>query len=884
MSITIGRLARMGLLMLAGVIVFSACMAGPLGSTPAFAASLGPHWEITSAPLPTYFKQGDPADKYTLIAMNDGGQATNGSTATVADTLPPGLTATGIEGYDLELSQSLNCVLSTLSCTFSGEVVPNDLLIVTITVSVASELPPTVTNLATASGGGAPNATVSDPTTISSSPVPFGLSYLATHITDGSGLPETQVGAHPFQMTTSLAFNSGSLEAEGFPLLNAEAKDIEVALPPGLVGDPGAVPQCSQITFETVRNGGNCPADTQVGLLQVFFYSHGHSEQTAPIYNLVPPQGQPAELGFTVDFDVHIPIFFHVRNDGDYGLTAQLTTLSEADPVRASILTLWGVPADPSHDSVRRAEPSCPSGCGSDAPLKPFMTLPSSCESEPPPGMSMTTDSWQNPGLRTEESLPDLADPNWTTLGTELPPFTGCARLSFSPTLSAQPAATQAGAPSGYTIELGVPQNDSPTGLATSTLRDATIALPLGTTLSPGAADGLQACTDAQFALRSQNAASCPQASQIGTVLVHSPLLRAPLVGQLYVGQPTCAVCSPADAQSGRLVRLFLQAQGLGVTVKLAGNGSIDQGTGALSATFENNPQLPFDSLQVTLNGGPRAPLANPRSCGPVRSTAQLTPWSSPFTPDATPESGFEVTGCPPAQFGPGVAVGTLDNQAGAFGALTFTLTRGDSEQDLGQLSLRTPAGLLGLLAKVTPCAEPLAASGECPEASQIGHVIAAVGSGSNPLYVPQAGRAPDPVYLTGPYHGAPFGLTVVVHGEAGPFNLGPVVVRSAINVDPHTSQVTVTSDPLPASKDGVPLHIRTLNVTLDRAGFMFNPTTANRSASPVRSPPRKAWAPRCRAATRRRTAPCWASTPTSRRGPKAPLPRRATEPRCTSA
>ncbi len=291
------------------------------------------------------------------------------------------------------------------------------------------------------------------------------------------------------------------------------------------------------------------------------------------------------------------------------------------------------------------------------------------------------------------------------------------------------------------------------------------------------------------------------------------------------MGQPDCGPCSPSDAQSGKMLRLLLQAQGSGVTVKLEGSGSIGQGTGSLSATFKDNPQLPFEDLQLTLSGGPRAPLANPTVCGPARTSARLTPWSSPFTPEATPSSSFDVTGCGPAQFQPAVSVGTVDNQAGAFGPLTFTLTRSDSEQDLGQLTLRTPPGLLGLLSKVQPCEEPLAARGQCPAASQIGHVTVGAGAGSNPLYVPQAGKPQDPVYLTGSYHGAPFGLSIVVPAEAGPFNLGTVVVRSAISVDPHTSQVTVTSDPLPTIIDGVPLHVRTINVTIDKEGFIFNPT-----------------------------------------------------------
>jgi uncharacterized repeat protein (TIGR01451 family) len=800
---------------------------GLIGPTPSRAALPGPHWAITSTSLPTYFKLGDAADEYTLIVMNDGGEKTNGSTVTVTDTLPGGLTATAIIGEDHDLNRPMSCpTLST--CTFSGKVAAGDFLEITLTVSVAAEPQPTETSLATVSGGGASSASVSDQTTISSVPVPFGLSYLTTNITDMGGGATTQAGSHPFQMTTSLAFNSGSLEAgSGLPLLNADAKDVEVALPPGLVGDPSAVPQCSQALFHSATTSVSCPADTQVGLLRVFFYGKGTDVQTNALYNLAPPPGQPAELGFTVGSGlIHIPIFFHVRSEGDYGLTVRLSSISEGDPVRASILTVWGVPADPSHDSWRIGLPSCGGGgCSSEVPLKPFLTLPSSCPSEGLPGIGLATDSWQSPGRFGEEGLADLSDPSWVTLSSSLPSFTGCGRLSFSPSIAVAPDTTQAGAPSGYTVDLKVPQNDDPAGLATPTLRDATVALPSGTVVSPGVADGLQACTDEQFGLHHGTAGSCPPASQIGTVLVRSPDLSNPLEGRLFVGQPNCGPCSPADAASGKMVRVFMEAEGSGVTVKREGHGSIGQGTGSLTTTFTENPQLPFSDLKLTLKGGPRAPLANPTACGAATTTSDLRPWSAPYTPDATPSSSFEVTGCAPPQFHPTLAAGTVDNQAGEFSPFTLTLTRADQEQDLQRLTLRTPPGLLGMLSKVQLCPEPLAAQGGCTEASKIGHVTVGAGAGSNPLYVPQTGRPQDPVYLTGPYDGAPFGLSIVVPAEAGPFNLGTVVVRSAIYVDPHTAQITIVSDPLPTVLDGVPLHVRTIDVAIDRQDFMFNPT-----------------------------------------------------------
>ncbi len=814
---------------LIAAILIGVLAAGLIGPGSSWAAARSPHWAIHTTSLPTYFKPGDAADEYTLIVMNDGGRTTDGSTVTVADALPAGLTATGIAGHDADLNEAMVCTLATLTCTFSGSVAAGDALLVTITVSLAGELPSTVTDRATASGGGAPSASASDQTTIDSSPVPFGLSYLTTEITGESGSAETQAGAHPFQMTTSLAFDSGGLEASGAPLLNAEAKDIEIALPSGLVGDKGAVPECSQATFQAVASVHNCPADTQVGVMRLFFYGGGSAVQIVPVYNLASPPGEPVELGFSISLLVHIPMFFHVRSEGDYGITVRLANISEADPLRASILTLWGVPADPSHDSLRQGEPGCGGGgCGSDSNPKPFLALPSHCQPEVTPVVEVTTDSWQSQGERNEEGLPDLRPPSWVTKGSGLPPFSGCANLSFGPSLAVATDTAQAGAPSGYTIELQVPQSEGPTGLATAAVRDTTVALPAGTAITPGGADGLQACSDEAFALHSNTPASCPPASQLGTVVMHTPLLSSPLLGALFAGRPSCDPCSPADAASGRMVRLFLQARGSGMIVKLEGWDSLGPSAGSLASTFPEDPQLPFSDFTLTLSGGPRATLANPAVCGLASSTADLRPWSWPFTPDATPSSALQVTGCGAAQFQPTLAAGTTDNQAGAFSPFTFTLTRSDSDQDIQRIAARLAPGLLGMISRVQLCEEPQAAQGACPRASIIGHVAAGAGAGADPLYVPRAGGPQNPVYLTGPYRGAPFGLAFVVSAEAGPYNLGTVVLRSAISVDTRTAQIAIASDPLPTILDGVPLHIRTLDIAIDREGFIFNPTNCS--------------------------------------------------------
>ncbi len=295
----------------------------------------------------------------------------------------------------------------------------------------------------------------------------------------------------------------------------------------------------------------------------------------------------------------------------------------------------------------------------------------------------------------------------------------------------------------------------------------------------------------------------------------------------MFIAQPGCgdpeqAACAEADALDGNLYGLYVQLEGSGVTVKLHGTASANPVTGQLAATFSNTPQLPVSDLKLVIKGGARAPLANPQTCGEVRTTGDMTPWSSPETPDAKLLSRFTVTGCEGFPFAPTFSGGATNAAAGAYTNFTTTFGRTDRTQDLSAIQVRTPPGLAGMLSRVPLCPEPQAALGTCSSASKIGTATAGAGSGSHPFWVS------GPVYLTGPYRGAPFGLTAAVPAVAGPFNLGTVVVRSTLNVDPSSAAVTVTSDPLPQLLDGIPLRVQTVNVTLDRPQFLFNPTNCS--------------------------------------------------------
>jgi uncharacterized repeat protein (TIGR01451 family) len=810
------------------------------------AAAAGPHWSIVTQSEPTYFKAGDTSDAYRLTVRNDGGLPTaRGSAVTVTDALPKGVTASKVSSSGEAANGNgspkykMKCpegpVTGVLTCTYEedslhGAVLAGATIVLTITVSVPKGGELIEPNSATVSGGGAPSASVSESTSVTSAPVPFGLSYFTTDIADESGEAGKQAGSHPFELTTSLAFNISARELPGgaeSPLANASPKDVEVALPPGLVGNPTAVPQCSQQAFQTGEKL-NCPVDTQLGTVKPYFYGT-FPTAVYPVFNVAPPPGQPAELGFTIAGVGHVPMFFHVRRGQEgYGLTVSLNGIPETGPLQGVILSLWGVPADGSHDLEREGtlgqggqhgeefckptveveggvehDRRCPSGIAA----KPFLTLPGRCNGVLP--IEAFTDSWQSP-QPLGSFTPEL----------EIAPLTGCEHLSFSPSIAVVPEITQAGAPSGYTVDIHVPQNEDPGGFATSDLKRAVVSLPAGTVISPSLADGLKGCSSDQFGLDSTDAASCPAASQIGTVQIATPLLSSPLQGDVFLAQPDCRPCTPSDAQEGRMIRLLLQAHGAGVTVKLEGAVSVDQATGQLTVDFDEAPQLPFEDLRLTLNGGSRAPLANQSVCGaPLSATAQLTPYSGQAPAQQSSEP-FELSGCPAPQFSPSFIAGTTNNQAGAFSPETVTLARTDQDQNLEAITVRMPPGLLAMLSKVTPCAAVQAQAQACGPQSDIGAATVGVGPGSDPLFVH------GDVYLTGPHDGAPFGLSIVVAVVAGPLDLGTLDIRAAINLNPSTAALTITSDPLPQSLDGIPLQIKTVNLDIDRErGFIVNPT-----------------------------------------------------------
>jgi hypothetical protein len=640
-------------------------------------------------------------------------------------------------------------------------------------------------------------------------------------VTNPDGSPATQAGAHP-DATTSFAFPT-ELDAGGAVGPVEDAKTITVNLPAGLMGNPQAVPTCAPGALAT--GSYSCPLSSQVGVVRLLVANSvipnpNPDTINLPVYNLIPPPGRPAEFGFNLN-GVIVRLDARVRTGDDYGVTIDINNVSQGLGLVGSTVTLWGVPAAPSHDGLRGF---CMNGidgtsiCSqqSQGPDVPFLTNPTNC-STGPVTTTLTVNSWQDPGQSATASF--LSHDNGTPtvpLGPD-----GCDRLAFDPTLSFAPVSRAAGSPSGYAVDLHVPQNDNPTGLAEAALKKAVVRLPQGVEVSPSSADGLGGCSVDQISINSAAAPSCPDTAKIGTVSIDTPLLADPLAGSIYLAQPT----------PSRLLKIYLVASGQGVLVKLPGTIDADPTSGQLTATFDNNPQLPFNDLHLAFDGGARAPLTTPKACGTYATHAEFTSWAS-SAPVANDSSFTIDQNCDQAgRFEPTLSAGLTNPIAGRATSFVLDVARPSGQQDIGSLAVTLPPGVLAQVGGVPLCPEAEAAVGACSPASQVGTTTVASGMGTSPLYVPQAGKTPTAVYLAGPYKGAPYSLSIVVPAQAGPFDLGTVVVRAALFIDPVDAHVTVVSDPIPTILKGIPLDVQKIEVAMDRPGFMVSPTDCTPTA-----------------------------------------------------
>jgi hypothetical protein len=629
----------------------------------------------------------------------------------------------------------------------------------------------------------------------------------------GASVSTLQAGAHP-DLVTNIKFKGD------FAAPAADVENLDVELPPGLVANPQNAPQCSFITFqESLGFSTHCSTETQVGVVEVEF-GEVATPLIEPLYNLSTTNDEVARLGF---FGIFYPIFIEVdlRSGSDYGVSVHSQAVENVMRIRSIRTEAWGVPADPIHDGERvtpleaylcgfngipgpcfiggEGGPFTPGGKrASSLPPVPFVTNPTSCG----PlnfGFQMTT--YQHPGevQRAEASAGNIV---------------GCEKPPFEPSLGLAPTSHRAYAPTGLEAVLKMPQSEAVNTLNGAPLRGARVVLPEGLTVNSSAADGLEACSIAQAGYGTDNAAACPDASKLGTLEIDSPDLRRPVHGFIYLRTP----------EPGHLFRFWLVSNELGINLKLPSEVQLDPKTGRLTTVINDSPQLPAEEVVLRFNGGPRGALRNP-PCGSWDASYELSPWSA-----GSPVSGTVPIvidqGCGAADFRPRLSAGTLTPQAGSFAPFIFDIEREDAEENLAGLDVALPPGLVAKLAGIPICPEPQASSGSCLPASRIGTVKAAVGAGSRPLWIPQAGKAPTAVYLAGPYKGDPFSVVATVPAQAGPFDLGIVTVRSAIHIDPETSQVTVRSDPLPQILQGVPIDYRRVRLEVDREKFTINPTS----------------------------------------------------------
>lgn len=670
----------------------------------------------------------------------------------------------------------------------------------------------------------------------------FGVESVAVQAREENGEAATRAGSHPYLLSTTIFFNhhepterqkQGGDSGAGIP--DGDVKDLEAVLPPGVIVDLLGGERCSQTQFAKEE----CPPASQVGMIVLHTGLYAINGPTTdgedPVYNVTPSSANvPGQLGFSIKgFYVIIPLIGKVHTGGDYGVAAEISNASQLAAVDGATLELWGDPSAASHNAQRihivcQGNGSCQKIGGAEVPPsnRPFLTLPTSCTVQP--GALVSADSWQEPGVWTPffESAP-------------LPAMRGCEGLSFTPSLEVKPETAVADTPTGVGVTLKIPQLETLSSRSEAVMKEAVVTLPSGLTVSPSAVGGLGACSEAQIALASAAAPSCPESSKIASVEAVTPLLENKLAGSVYLAQQGNAGAAQGANPFGSLIALYLVVEGSGVLVKAPGEVSLNQSTGQLTARFGEDPatgfylpELPYSELKLNFFGGPRAPLVT-AVCGSYTTTSLLTPYSAPESgPPATPQSDFDVdAGCATGAFNPSLSAGTTSNQAGGYSPFVATFSREDSEQELGAIQVHMPPGLLGMLSNVPLCSEPQAAQGTCGPETQIGEVSAAVGPGPDPYYV-TGGRA----YLTGPtllegpnQSGAPFGLTFVVPARGGPFDLGDVVVRAAISVNPVTAAVTVTSAPLPTILQGVPLQVRSVTVNINRPDFIFNPSSCEK-------------------------------------------------------
>jgi hypothetical protein len=832
-----------------------------------------PAWKLRLSSEPTNLAP-EGEGRYLLLATNVGTAIAQGPIA-VEGTMPEGIAVKSVSaGSNDQGVGKFTCALTGsgegFECHGEGPVHPGYTLLAEADVEVGPLADPSLRTVKeSVSGGAAATAEVQTTTTISDSPAAFaflpGEEGFAAPALDEEGGAQIAAGSHPYELVTDLGFptteRGGILASSGHP------RDISVDLPPGLIGNPAATPV---LCTEAQLTGSGCPPESAVGTATATTQltgGGGLEPKASPLFNMVPAPGVPAAFGFDA---AGVGIFVHVqaslRSETDFGVTGSGHDVIARDqnPIFAFSVELWG---DPSAEAHKYARGKClftveTDTCTVDPQEAAFLSLPADCPGTPAQ-WSAEADSWEEPGREVG------ADYASADLSGAPAPQEECDAPPFEPKVTARPTTNLAESPSGLDFELEEPQQLKLSGPASAAVKDTVLTLPQGLEVNASAAAGLGACDPAQIGMLSEVGdpdahfskapAACPDAARIGSLEARTPLLAEynedhkvevdpgtgepkprPLHGSVYLARPF-------QNPFGSLIALYLTVEDprSGTFVKLASEVTPDPATGQLTATLRGAPQLPVSDLQVHIFAGNRGGLQTPAACGAHSSAAELVPWSAPEGPTRHLTDSFQIAHgadggpCPAgAPFSPALSAGTLAPQAGAFSPLRFKLSRTDGSARIAGLEASLPPGLTAKLAGVGQCSEAqiaaaVARSGagegaleqlspSCPASSEVGTVVAGAGAGPTPLYV--SGHA----YLAGPYKGAPLSMVFITPAIAGPFDLGAVVIRSALYLDPTTGQPRAVSDPLPRILHGIPLDLRSAALRLDRPGFTLNPTSCS--------------------------------------------------------
>jgi hypothetical protein len=844
------RRAVLGLALIALPALCIPAVAGAVEAKPA--------WKIQIKTTPTDLAPGDTSggSNYFIIATNVGSKPTSGP-YTITDELPEGLSlnpSPAIITAGLKLFDSggengyagYKCDAATVSCTGTKVIEPGQELRMRVPVNIAADAPPLVENRATISGGGAVADIQTAQTRIDSQPAPFGLQSFESGLSDGGGGATTHAGAHPYAMRIVTMFNT-----QNGPAPTENPRSIVADLPAGLTINPEATPvRCTEVQLDQ----SECPDASAIGVTNVTIETFFNFAQ--PLYNMVPPQGRPAELAFNVS-GIGIPIHLlpSIRSNGDYGLTSETLDIPQLGGMSGVTAELWGDPSDPSHDYRRGkcgnelAELS--KACPVTQTHTALLTMPTACSG--PLRTTLTANSWQHPADYVSAS-----DETRSSSGGPVG-VNECEKLSFSPKTETVLSTNQAETGTALDINVDMPNDGlvNPSAIAESMAQKVVVTLPEGVTINPSVGEGLGFCTPAQYAKEttfSVDGEGCPGDSKVGTLELETPLLtKEKIAGSVYLAQQdnpettTPGAENPFDTDLA--LYMVLRNAKLGVMVKRPIKVIPDPVTGQLVATLDNIPQLPFSHFNFHFKEGARAALISPAACGKYTTVSKFYPSSAPNSPK-TVTADFEVTkgvhggscpsgGLPP--FNPEFQAGSINNNAKAYSPFNMRLLRHDGDQDMTKFSAVLPPGVLGKLAGISKCSDAAIASAKtktgrqelaspsCPSSSQIGRTYAGAGVGDSLTYVP------GKLYLGGAYNGDPLSVVSITPALAGPFDAGTVVVREALTLNPVTAEVEVDgahSDPIPHILKGIVLKVRDLRVYVDKPDFILNPTSCERSSA----------------------------------------------------